>query len=391
MPQKPLPHPVNDTLIDGQSRQKAQNMSDLFEVIEDAITDVELPEDTSTAEDTTEPIEAAPEVPETAPETTTEEAPTLEVSSPAALSQEPPKPADEFEKKYGITAQSSSGRENRIPYPRVKKIAEKADKDGYSRAEATFNPKLAEFETKSKEYETKITDYEGRLHKVAEFEHMMLNQPDEFIQMMSQIPAYAERFATKSAPEAPPTEVVDDMPQPDQPLSDGTTVYSLDGLKKLNEWNRAQAKKEVLEDVNKRFGPIEEQWNAHQKVQALIPKVQAQIDEARKWTKFSENEADIVNALKANSTLTLEGAYNQVVIPKILSEIEKVSSERDKAISEKTADHNKVRSQILKELKSTPSSTSAPTQASKPSSNQVSSGPRTLEEVIAESIKGLQG
>jgi hypothetical protein len=172
------------------------------------------------------------------------------------------------------------------------------------------------------------------------------------------------------------------MPQPDQRLSDGSMVYSMDGLKALNAWNRMQARQETLQEVDKRFGPIEQEYRAHQQVQQLIPKVQAEIDEARRWPHFNENEGDIVRALQHDGRLSLEGAYRRVVLPKLAS----AQAEFDKKVKEvETA----TRKKVLAELKAAPTSTSAPTSASRPSPSQ-SKGNRSLEDIITEQVQTLK-
>ena len=367
-------------------------MSDLTAVIEQAIDDVELPDEpveTESASDDTpaEPVETASS--EATPETpATEESVSPEVPSPAAKAAAEPKLTDEFEKKYGISANSSSGRENRIPYARVKKITEKAAKDASETVRLEFTPKITEFETK-------VKDYESRLGQVAEFERIMLNEPDRFIGMLETIPAYKSVFEKLHAPapeapqEAPAAPVDEEMPQPDQELPDGNKVYSLEGLKALNAWNRSQARKEVLADVDKRFGPMAQEWEAHQKRQALIPQVQKQIDEAKSWPQFSENEVEIVKALQSNSNLTLEGAYRQVVFTKLQEDKARVEEEKSKIQSSLKVDRDKMRAEILKEIQGTPRSTSVSSQTSK-STVTPSTGSRTLEEIIAEAVSTLK-
>jgi hypothetical protein len=291
-------------------------MSDLTETIEDAVTDATLPEPEGNLDstDTTEtPLEATPE----APEATTE---SPEVKSPATTEESK---VDDFDKKYGLTAQSSSGRENRIPYSRVRKITEKAVKD----AEATWKKNQEAGFThlpKYQELETKVKDYEGRLTQVAQFEQVMSQDPNRFLTMLSQLPAYQPFFQrlnelaeaqtqaqTQQQPVQPQAPISDDMPQPDQQLSDGSLVYSMEGLKKLNEWNRAQAKREALAEtqrlldervktVEQAYAPMKQSYESFQARQAVLPAVQQQIAEARQWPLFNDSEAEIVDALQKN-------------------------------------------------------------------------------------------
>lgn len=344
-------------------------MSDLYEVIEDSITDSELP-----AEPVDAPVEDAVEAaPVDAPADTPVDAPTDEVQSPAV-----PEEKDDFEKKFGIPGMAASGRENRIPYSRVKKISEKAAADAVAAKTKEFEPQLAE-------YKTKVEDYEGRLQKVHEFEQIMTTDPDQFLNMLAQLPIYKPFFdrlneiltqppATAQAqPDAP---AADDMPAPTQELSDGTFVYSMDGLKELNAWNRAQARKETLAEVEKQFGPMAKEWNEHraaqQRMNTIIPQVQQQITDARTWPLFNEHEAEIIKALQDNQKLSLEGAYRQIVYPKLV------------------ADRGKMREEILREVQKAPRATSVVAPASKAGVQPESTGPRALEDVIGDAIKGLK-
>ena len=349
-------------------------MDNIEDAIISSIEDAELP---------AEPIEDAPEVEaapvadasvEDAPEVVEDAPETTEVPSPAAPAEKDEK--DAFEKKFGIPGMSASGRENRIPYSRVKKISEKAASDAVAAKVKELEPQLAEFKTK-------VEDYEGRLAKVAEFEQVMVNAPDQFLQMLSQLPAYKPLFdalnaASTAQPGATPAShpLADDMPTPDQQLSDGTMVYSMDGLKALNAWNRDQARKETLAEVDKQFGPMAKEWNDYRVTQdrmnTVVPQVRQQIADARTWPLFNEHETEIVKALQDNQKLSLEGAYRQIVYPKLV------------------ADRGKMREELLREVQKAPRATAVTTPASKSTASGVSTGPRSTEDVIYEAIKGLK-
>lgn len=364
-------------------------MEDLTTLIEDSLTDAELP--TEPTEVASDPIEAAPEP--------TQDAPVEAVPDPDAHLLEEAKPVaqDEFDKKFGLTASSSSGRENRIPYSRVKKITEKAVNDAkteWEKAQQTgFVPS-----TKFAELETKTKDYEARLGQVAEFEKVMVKEPVRFLQMLYKQPGYAAIFdqlagsaaqqPTAAQDQVPQAPVPDDMPQPDQDLSDGSKVYSLEGLKTLLAWQdkrtEARTTGAVLKQVEARYGPIEASFNSYQKIQAVIPQVQKQIEDARTWPLFNESEDDIVKALQTNPNWNLERAYQSVVYPKL-------TSEREVLANQAKVSKDTLRAEILKELKQAPRATSASVGQSRPNPvNPGTTGPRGLEDVIAESLKSIR-
>jgi hypothetical protein len=344
-------------------------MEDLTTIIEDSLTDAatqDLPETPS--EPVEAPVEAAPEavVPETpAPVEPTVEDPTAPV-------------VDEFEKRYGIPSQSTTGRENRIPYSRVKKIVEKAileNKTDWTRGLETSHVTAEKF----KELDTKVKDYEERLKGVSEFEHIMTTDHARFLGMLNTVPGYKDILAPLFGPPPPPQgqrtladAVVPppsgEMPQPDQKMADGSMVYSMDGLNKLLQWQSKQVEDRITKQVEAKYKPIEESYNSYQKVQSVLPVVQRQIAEARTWPLFNESEDDIVKILKDNPSFSLERAYQHVVLPKL-------QSNRDQ-----------IRQDVLKEIKAAPRSTSVPTTAVK-AAPVASSGPKSLEDVIAESIK----
>lgn len=355
-------------------------------VIEDSINDaaspdpepVESTDSTDTAVDA-----AAAETTEVAADTSAESS---QAPAPGAADPGNDEVADEFGKRFGIQGQSITGRENRIPYSRVKKIVERAEKEAADKArkefEGTSQPKVTE-------YETKIKDYEGRLQKVAEFEQLIEYRPQEFLNFLSGLPAYKEFFdyinklaaQPQQAQATPAQEAYLDpstMPQPDETLADGSKVYSLAGLAKRDEWLakqvEARAIKAAEDKIAKRYEPIEQQWQAEQRRQQAIPLIQKQIAEARTWPHFADHEAEIIEVLKADQNITLDGAYRKVLTEKVLPKLQQ--------------DREAQRRDILDELKKKPIATAAPTNPIKPA--KTPAGPRSLEDVISEAVQSLK-
>lgn len=359
---------------------------DLESVIEDSVNDA-----TSTSDETTE--DATPEATdtetETTEETTTEVTPeTSQVTAPGASTETTEAVEDEFAKRFGIQGQSITGRENRIPYSRVKKIVERAEKEALAKAKKEFEgapqPKL-------QEYETKVKDYEDRLGKVAQFEHMIEFQPREFLNFLSGLPAYKEFFEyiqqlsagqqqQQTKTEEPYLDV-STMPQPDEKLADGSMVYSLKGLNARDEWVarqvEARAIKAAEDRIAKRYAPMQEAYEQEQRRQQAIPTIQKKISEARQWPGFTENEAEIIEVLRADQNITLEAAYQKVYIPKLQAQMQALQPERDR-----------MRQEVLEELRKKPAATSATTTQTKP--GKLASGPRSLEDVIREAAETLK-
>lgn len=362
----------------------ATDNTDLTDIIEDSVTDALTDVDEPVQEAGGQVVEEEGSVPAvlvSAEPVIKEKATVTEVAVPVVEA----KGEDEFSKRFGIPAESVTGRENRIPYSRVKKIVERNERDTVARItkelEATYQPK-------SQEYEAKVTDYEGRLSKVAEFEQIMENEPKAFLEMLSRLPAYKEFFAyinqlTPSAAQAslPTTKVEpsDAMPQPNKVNPDGSRVYDLDGLNALMEWQGKQVEKRVSsqleERVSKRYAPLEQEWQHRQYLERVTPVIDQQIADARTWDRFKELEPKVIELLKSDGNMTLERAYMKAyqgnVVPRL------------------TAERNKIRSEVIEELKRQPATTAAPVTTTQP--RQGAQGNRSLDDIIAEEMAKLRG
>lgn len=298
---------------------------------------------------------------------------------------------DEFAKKFGIAAKSVTGRENRIPYSRVKKIVAKAQADAKAEAEKAFGAKST---PKIAEYETKVKDYEDRLTKVGQFEHILENDPKTFLGMLSQIPAYKPFFdyvnqlagkAPAEGAKAPEKAAAglqgdpnDPKPQPNQTMPDGSKVYDLAGLDQLMEWTARQVEKKVAKQVEAQFAPrlapFEQEQRRREDIARALPVIDQQIAEARTWDRFNELEPKIIEILNSDKRVTLDRAYmrayQEVIVPKL------------------TSDRNTVRTELMAELKKRPATTSAPNSQQK---GKVQDGPRSIEDIIAAEIAKVSG
>ncbi len=374
-------------------------MADMEQVIEDSVNDANLDDtdvDTGSDEVTSPAADAAADDAASVEAAGAEEA-TTEVVAPAVKDnvdkpiEGAAKPAeDEFAKKFGISATGVTGRENRIPYSRVKKIVEKNERDVVARVtkelEDKYNPQI-------NETGAKVQDYESRLGRVAQFEQVMTTNPREFLGMLSGLPAYKEFFEfvnkamegqggrIEDAKTTPTAAAGDAMPEPDKLLADGSRVYSMDGLKALMAWQGQQVETRVNagweKKVNERFGPIEQAYKSQEYMAKLVPQIDAQIAEARKLPNFAELEDDVVKILNENPRINLEGAYVQAYQTKIVPKL--------------STDRNKLRSEILAEIKKQPAVTAAPAGVArtKPTPGAV----RSTEDVIKASLEeaGLTG
>lgn len=357
-------------------------MSDLENVIEDSINDSLAPEPAEeTTSDATVSVDAAVE--ETSEATAGEQVTPEATDSTQVLApgNRPTNAAeDDFAKRFGLQSQSVTGRENRIPYSRVKKIVEKNEKDTVARITKELETKYSKFP----ELETKVADYEGRLQRVAQFEQILESDPKTFLGMLSQHPAYKEFFdfveKSLAAQEtqqqaAPAVDPNAGMPPPDATYADGTKGYSQEGLQKLLDWKEQQAVKKAISQVEERYKPIEQAWQSQEQIAKMVPIVERQIAEARTWDKFTELEPRVVELLKTDRNITLERAY-------VKAYQEATTTERQKL----TTDRNAIRSEVLAELKRKPTASATIAAPVKPGPAEPT-GPRSMEEIIRESLE----
>jgi hypothetical protein len=389
---------------------------DLTDVITDAVNDAAIPDDPiSETEIVPEPIpQTEVEIPGPEPVVESTDAPTSDadatvspeststaISSPAAN-----KTQTEADKLDGIQQMGINGRENRIPYSRVKKITENAVNGAVSEiAETVLGRKLNTGEkavdavkayvARLPELETKVTDYEARLEKVGQVEDIMINDAPRFLQMLRGVPQYKEFFdfveqayaqqsgqAPAQQPAAQPVGhtaagvAPEGMPEPDEELSDGSKVYSLQGLQRLLDWKAAQVEQQVEQKISKqfeeRYAPMHADWNERRRVEAAMPVIRKKLEEAHTWPLFTENQDEITEYMAKNPQASLELSYQSVVFPKLLST------------------RTQARQEVIKDMQKAPTSTSVPVRAAtKP--NPPSANPnRTLEDVIRESVSTLK-
>jgi hypothetical protein len=220
----------------------------------------------------------------------------------------------------------------------------------------------------------------------------MANDPRKFLGILAKIPAYKEFFEfidqgaqalqklqtqPQIAAQQQTGSLPDDMPEPDQELEDGSKVYSLDGLKSLLAWQGAQTENRVkstyekqLKEMQDRYAPIETDWQERRRTEAVLPVIRKKIEEARTWPLFNESEQEILAKLQEDKQISLDDAYRMVVFPKLVSE------------------RNKVRQEVIAEVKKAPTSTAVTSRAGGKPTQQA--GPRSIEDIIRDQIATLK-
>lgn len=303
------------------------------------------------------------------------------VSPSASAAAEPEKPAAEVDavakelEELGLKAPVEGERENRLPYSRVKKIVQNAQK------------KLTDAHTAAlTERETKLAAAQRKVDEQERINHLAETDPDRFVQMAAAVnpkvwgPLYKKLTSQAPAADAKPAPTVTTigpMPAPDAKFEDGSVGYSADGLQKLLDWNRQQARAEAVTETEKRFterfGPIEQTFRSQQEINQRLPAIRAQLDRAVKtWGKPFEddykkdNDSEILGYLRAHPEVTFDAAVATVLIPKI------------------QAERNTMRSEILKEINARPKAAVRTTPAAVTADSN--GGPQTTEDMVREAI-----
>jgi len=256
----------------------------------------------------------------------------------------------------------SKKRNNRIPYARVEKIVAKAREE----AKAAAAAELQALQERYSRYES--PDFANLLESL----RVANENPEAFLDALSQAD---QRYATllqarrEAAQQAHATSRTDSI-GPDVTFPDGSTGYSPEAFDRLLQ-SRIKAAEDALEQrFAQRFGPIEDSWRQAQVRQQAVSRVQSQIADAETWPGFSENKEAIVDALKSDRSLSLDGAYRKVVFGKL------------------TASKDEVRKQVLAEINAKPKASQARVSSGAAPTH---SGPQDTTDVIKSALreKGL--
>lgn len=290
-------------------------------------------------------------------------------------------------------ATDSLGRKrvNAIPHPRVKQMIEKRERKliatvakelGITKAEAELQ--LDDVLGGVKERGSKLSASEARIKQIEAVEAVMGTDHKRFMDMLVKFnPEYArykwqEEGAAASA-QAPQGEQ-DPEPEPDYDLGNGQKTYSLDGMRKLREWERRQGKKEFEATLGERLKPFEQERlekqqraEIEQQQQTHRQQLAKRLERARKWPQFKEHEPDIQKAVDEahgrGDFISFEDAYMQVVIPRL------------------AGDRTSIRQEVLAEINGLPKSTSVTqTVTAKPAEK-----PKTTSDIAREIMAQMGG
>ena len=248
---------------------------------------------------------------------------------------------DPLEKDMG-PATRKDGKENRIPYSNVKKIAGNALVRGKGEVLAKIAEAVGVDTTKVtleslgevlKGHTAMSPAVTQQLDENKRVASLMEGDPVEFIKLLAKArPDAYSQFLPKAADggDKEPESALK-FPEPDLVLRDGTRTYSVEGLQKLVTEVASQAtaagERRATDRITKEVEPFKRQNESADLNQRMQAQVRAQLADAKTWKGFTENEAAIRQAMvddgerarKAGTIprLTLDAAYRQVVVTKM--------------------------------------------------------------------------
>ena len=288
--------------------------------------------------------------------------------------------ARQFLQKLGHLETNKRGGNTYLPYNTVEKMLDKyAEEHG-----TTWQTERTTLEQRAKDLETHIAQLRDGI---------MGEDTDALIRELAEAnPKFARYLQAQTAAREVPTSPNDPMPQPDFDLGNGAKTYSVEGLQKLREWDRREATREVLANVEERLKPLTAREEAakaaevrDRAITTAREAVNGQLSEAQTWWLFgkladdgslTEFQQAVLDEMKADSEkakaenrrpkLTLEGAYIRIA---------------SKRMSE---DDTTKRERLLKEINGAAKSTST----GRPSAEATATpaGKRTTADIVRETI-----
>lgn len=327
--------------------------------------------------------------------------PVIAATDPATEPVTDPLSDDPLAKELGLKSRAD-GKENRIPYSRVKMITANAEKKAAQNlltqvAEATGLDVKALSADKLKdillERETGFQSERAEVTQMRDVEKVMAGDPDRFMQMLAQVnPAYQKFLSGGGGDTAESTTAMGvttatvTRPQPDLDLGNGQKTYSLEGIENLVNWSVSEGVRQAVAQFEGKVKPLQERQAEEDAARQASERMARQTEASNRawkeayegWDGFKENASEILAVLKADvvaaqrenrKVISLDRAYNRVVLPKM------------------KADREKTRAELLAEMKKAPASTST---AAQTQAGAADTGPKSVEDIIKASIASIK-
>jgi hypothetical protein len=236
-------------------------------------------------------------------------------------------------------------KDNRMPYSKaLRQIAEGVKKARAKDAEASTK-QSAEWKTKEERLsafermqQLANSDAEGFIRSLAS------QRPDLYARFLE---AKREAATTSDKTETQTQRAADPEPEPDVKYDDGSVGYSAAQFKSHNEWLIREGKRQATEAMEARIKPIEEREKRAVQRAQLAQSTHAQEAKAEKrWGKlFTDNKDVILAAMVKDDELAKIERRRLTPFEDIVHEV--LMPMKETAL---TADRNKVREELLKEL-----------------------------------------
>ena len=277
-------------------------------------------------------------------------------------------PAAKFLQEQGHQAKKIDGRDTWLPFKTVEKMLDRYASQsvtGLNGDYQSLKQKVSEFEADRQEM---YADIQG--------------DPKQFLSKLAQVdPRYRAFLEPQPAaqPQQPAARANDDRPQPDVDLGNGQWTYSDQQNERLIEWKAMQLLDQRLKPWEDREKAEREREQREHVMRAVESRTSQLLTDAQTWPGFKDHENDILKVLQDDSakaaaagkrpTLSLEAAYRQVVIPKLI------------------ADDNARRERILAELNRAPKSTAVSRTSMDAPKAQ---GPTSTQDIAARTLARLE-
>ncbi len=325
-------------------------------------------------ENVEQPVEAPMSTEDIATQALSEsEGPQLETSVDTSVQPTSAQPTQEelsgaakFLFEQGHKIKKEDGRPNWLPAPTIEKMLDRyAERQREIWAAEHHAPTVRERDQYKADLEEYVTALRG--------------DPRQFLETISQhLPQYKSFLTPAEKKQIQQAE--DPEPPPDVDLGNGRATYSLEGLKKRDEWRERQ----ILAKMEEKLRPWQER-EEQAKAQAeqakrhewVSGRAKSQMDEAQSWPMFgkfpedgslTEFQAKVLETMASNKEMSLHQAYMKVYTP----------------LAAKMSD----RAELVKEMNQAPKSTSVPRGNVEPAK---SGKRRTTEDIAAEVLAKLNG
>lgn len=313
-------------------------------------------------------IEVSGETPAAEPTT---ETPAADTPEPAKELSAEERDAEALLSEFGYKdARKPDGREHWMPRSKALKMIANGLRKGRDK-----------WGTEKAPLESRVGELQGYLDNLAKG---VSGDPRAFLSELAEIDpryrSFLEQQAAEARQETPKAED-DPEPQPDYDLGNGSRTYSVEGIRKLREWERRQLQREI-DNKLKPYAEREQREKARQaqetQLATLREKTTKAMSEAQTWPLFGQLPADgsltpfqqeVLGALQADKALDLRGAYMKVALPRLME------------------DDTKKRERLLKEINAAPKSTAVTKGGAE---IQRQTGPTTTADIAARALERLE-